>query len=284
MKLRYFGATAALLGILAGSFFAFRAELPAPDPRSSLPNDVVFRRGSRLLKDGGLTPGPVTTLGDSDKLAATPALKALGMIPFELKPAPVVIDLGLIREPGVPAPDVVEYHRTGRSILVGAAGADASVEMWLHELSHARMAGARPKGPLARRLIDAVEEGVADYFAASLAHNPLLGTPSRQRDLMHPPRVGGSEWATLAFDGFDTHRMGWVLAAKLYEVAPMGGSLLHDAVACLDGESQLGVVADSPAAAIGALLEACPQQGRSRLSRIFQSWLPPELFTVEVPT
>jgi hypothetical protein len=284
MKAQYWAVTAALFGMVAGSFFAFRAQQRAPEPHSSSPNDAMFRRGSRLLKSGGLQPGPVTTPGDSDKLAATPALKALAMVPFELKPAPVVIDLGLLREPGVAAPAVVEYHRVGRSILVGAAGADASVELWLHELSHARMAGARPKGPLARRLIDAVEEGVADYFAASLAHNPLLGTRSRPRDLMRPPRVGASEWATLAFDGFDTHRMGWVLAAKLYEVAPMGGSLLHDAVACLDGESELGAVADSPAAAIGALLEACPQQGRSRLSRILQSWLPPELFTIEVPT
>jgi hypothetical protein len=284
LKLRSWAIAAALSGGLAGSFFAFRAGPRAPKSSLAPPGDAIFRRGSQLSKDGAIAPGPVTVLGDSDKRVAAPALKALGMVPFSLKPASVIIDLGLLRAPGVSAPDVIEYHREGRAILVGAAGGDASVEMWLHELAHARMAGARPKGALAGRLIDAVEEGVADYFAASIAHNALLGTPSRRRDLMHPPRVGPSEWASLDFDGFDTKRMGWVLAAKFYELQPMGDSLLYDAVACLDGESELGVAADSPGAAIAALLEACPQQGRPRLQRIFQSWLPPELLRSEVPT
>lgn len=284
MRARSWGIVLALLGSLAGWFLAFRAEQRSSAPVLASPTDAVFRRGSRLLKGGGLSPGPLTTLGNGDKQATTPALRALGMLPFSLKPAPVVIDLGVLREPGVAAPDIVEYHPGGRSILVGTAGADASVEMWLHELGHARLAGARPKGALARRLIDAVEEGVADYLAASVARNALLGTPSRRRDLMRPPRVGHGEWATLAFDGFDTHRMGWVLAAKLYELQPMGDSLLHDAVACLDGDSELATAGDTPAAAIAALLDACPEQGRPRLQRVLQSWLPPELFSVEVPT
>jgi hypothetical protein len=274
----------ALLGCLAGWFVGFRDEQRTSARPLSSPNDAIFRRGSRLLKDGGLSPGPLTILGPGDEQATMPALRALRMLPFSLKPAPVVIDLGVLREPGVGAPDIVEYHPRARSILVGAAGAAASVEMWLHELGHARMAGARPKGALARRLIDAVEEGVADYLAASVAHNAVLGTPSRRRDLMHPPHVGPGEWATLAFDGFDTRRMGWVLAAKLYELQPMGDSLLHDAVACLDGDSALATAGDSPAAAIAALLDACPEQGRPRLQRVLQGWLPPQLFHVEVPT
>jgi hypothetical protein len=284
VKLRSWLIAAALLGILAGSLFAFRAKQRPPESQPPALGSAIFRRGSQLLKDGRLVPGPVTVIGDSDQQVVAPALEALGMMPVPLKPSPVIIDLGLLRATGASAPDVIEYHPGGRAILVGAAGASASVEMWLHELAHARMAGARPKGALARRLIDAVEEGVADYLAASIAHNALLGTPSRRRDLMHPPRVGPGEWASLEVEGFDTRRMGWVLAAKFYELQPMGDSLLYDAVACLDGESELGTASDSPAAAIAALLEACPQQGRPRLARIFQSWLPPALLGSEVPT
>lgn len=284
MKLRSWLIAAALLGTFAGSFFAFRARQRPAESQSSSPGSAVFRRGSQLLKDGALAPGPVTVIGDGDQQVVAPALKALGMMPVPLKPASVIIDLGLLREPGASVPDVIEYHRDGRAILVGAAGASASVETWLHELARARMAGARPKGALARRLIDAVEAGVADYLAASIAHNALLGTSSRRRDLMHPPRVSPSEWASLEFQGFDTQRMGWVLAAKFYELQPMGDSLLYDAVACLDGDSELGTASDSAAGAIAALLEACPQQGRPRLERIFQSWLPPALLSSEVPT
>jgi hypothetical protein len=284
MKLRTWLIAAALLGIFVGSFFAFRARQRTPESRLPPPDDAIFRRGSQLLKDGGLAPGPVTVVGDSDQPVVAPALEALGMLPVPLKPLPAIIDLGLLRESGVSGPEVIEYHPRGRAILVGAAGATASVEMWLHELAHARLAGARPKGALARRLIDAVEEGVADYLAASVAHNAVLGTPARRRDLMHPPRVGPGEWASIEVDGFDTQRMGWVLAAKFYELQPMGDSLLYDAVACLDGESELRTAADSPAAAIAALLEACPVQGRPRLERILQGWLPPALFSAEVPT
>jgi hypothetical protein len=208
----------------------------------------------------------------------------LALIPADLQPPRLLIELEPRPEPGVRAVDGVEYHQPSGSLLLGAGGISAGSELWLHEAAHARMAGARPRGALARRLVGAIEEGFADYFAAALSGQPKLGAAPRQRDLQAPPRVGESEWASLAFDGFDRHRMGWALAARLYQLDPSGGSLLRDAVACLDGDSELGSAGDSPAAVIAALLSACPEQGRPRLARVLGDWLPRELTPSEVPT
>ena len=71
--------------------------------------------------------------------------------------------------------------------------------------------------------------------------------------------------------------MGWLLAAELYRLDPKAGELLEDVVACLDQDSDLKSVADSPAAAIHALLSACPERSRPRISRAFANWLPPQL-------
>jgi hypothetical protein len=201
-----------------------------------------------------------------------------------LRPERLLLELEPQVDSGVAAFQGVEYHRDSSSLLVGSAGLDAAAELWLHEAAHVRMAGARPQGAVARRLIGAVEAGFADYFAATVAGQPKLGAPPRQRDLQAPPRIGEREWSSLAFDGFDQEHMGWALAARLYELDPAGGSLLRDVVACLDGDSELAFADDTPAAAIAALLGACPEQGRPRLARVLQDWLPHEHHPPEVPT
>jgi hypothetical protein len=202
---------------------------------------------------------------------------ALASLPPDLRPLKPRLDVSTSREG-------LEYDRASGAIFVGAGGLEAERGVWLHELAHARLAGARPKGALALRFTDAIEEGVADYFAAALGRNAVLGSGAAARDLRAPPRIGASEWASLAFPGFDTHRMGWALASRFYEADPAGGSLLRDLVACLDGPSSLGVASDSPASVIAALLEACPVAGRARIAAVLAAWLPPELYSVEIPT
>lgn len=211
------------------------------------------------------------------ELASRHADAALASLPVDLRPERPRIELA-------PQTAGLQYDRASQSILVGEGGAEAERSVWLHELAHARLSGARPKGALALRFTDAIEEGVADYFAAALGQNPVLGSGPSARDLRKPPKIGDSEWASLAFPGFDTHRMGWALASRLYEADPGGGSLLRDLVACLDGDSALGVAAESPASVVQALLEACPVAGRARIAGVLAAWLPPELYSVEIPT
>jgi hypothetical protein len=269
----------AALGIVAVSV--------AARPRGKVLSEVTgitlaLRSGSRLLPDGSLEPGQPAASGDFSGVVAR-AERAFMAIPSEVRPRRPVLDFEPRYAPGVTAIDSIEYHRAARSIVIGENGAQAGSEMWLHEFAHVRLAGARPKGELARRFTDAIEEGFADYFAAVIAKTPLLGDGPHRRDLRTPPRIGPSEWASLAFRGFDTHRMGWGLAARLYALEPEGGDLLRDVVASFDGESAVGVASDNPAAVIRALLRACPAKSRARLSRVLQSWLPSEIFPVEIP-
>ncbi len=245
---------------------------------------LALREGSRLLADGRLQPGRPATYGVFAAEVAERAGAALALVPSELRPALAQIDFGLTYANGVAPVHGLEYQRDSRSIVVGDGALETNRSVWLHELAHARVAGARPSGELALRLATAIEEGVADYFAAAVGKSPVLGAGEAQRDLRSPPRVGPSEWASLAFSGFDAHRMGWLLAAKLYARDPEGGSLLRDAVACLDGESTLSSAAESPAAVVDAFLAACPAQGRARLAAVLADWLPLELHSPEIPT
>jgi hypothetical protein len=276
-------AVPALLGAVVGGLIARRGVAPTP-PSLVADDRIVVRSGSRLLRDGQLAPGGPAVASAARERAQRRARETLALIPVDLRPTRLLLDLEPGREPGVTAVDGLEYHQGSGSLLLGAAGITAGNELWLHEAAHVRMAGARPRGPLAGRLIGAIEEGFADYFAAALSGQTKLGAAPRQRDLQAPPRIGESEWASLAFDGFDRHRMGWALAARLYQLDANGGSLLRDVVACLDGDSELGSADDSPVAVIAALLSACPEPGRPRLARVLWDWLPRELTSNEIPT
>jgi hypothetical protein len=165
------------------------------------------------------------------------------------------------------------------------AGADAGA--WAHEIAHLAAHGPRPRSVAARRLAAAIDEGVADYFAAALTESPLVGRDLGQpRDLRRPPMLPESDWAMLARDDFDPHRFGWKLAALLWSAEPSAGPLLEDCVRCLSG----GVLAgrESPAAVLGAL-SSCSERSRALLAEVLRSWAPAELFpaspvhTQEVP-
>lgn len=212
----------------------------------------------------------------STELARRNADAALASLPADLRPPTPRLQPA---EHGVG----VQYERASGAIWVGAGGAESERSVWLHELAHVRLVGARPREPLALRLTEAIEAGIADYFAATLGNAPVLGSGPHARDLRKPPRLSSGEWARLARPGFDTERVGWALASLFYESDPSGGSLLRDLVACLDGDSSLGL-ADSPATAIAALLEGCPVAGRPRVAALLAAWLPPELYSVEIPT
>lgn len=271
----------ALVGVSLGAGASWLRERSVPVV--AVPG-LSVREGSRLLADGRLEAGKVARVGAMAARAAERAGDALSTIPSELRPVVVTLDVTPSYAAGAPRVSLLEYVRGSRSIVVGDAGLEASRAVWLHELAHVRAAGSRPNGPLGLRLLGAIDEGVADYFAAVISGDPVLGHGPAQRDLRDPPRVTASEWASLAFAGFDTHRLGWGLAAHLYAEDARGGSLLRDAIACLDGEGALAQAPDSPAAVVAAFLSECPAAGRARLAKILSQWLPPELLSREIPT
>lgn len=204
--------------------------------------------------------------------------RALSQVPTELTPTDLRLD------EHTPAHAAVEFDFSSGALLLGPGAEDLPNSVWLHELGHARMRGARPHGVLGGRLFRAIDEGAADYFAACVSGIPRLGDASELRDLTAPPAVAASEWATLALpNGFDAHRMGWALAARLYAAEPRRGPLLDALVACLDGNSGLDKAADTPAATVQALLEACPANARDRISQILTAWLPAALSTPGSP-
>jgi hypothetical protein len=204
--------------------------------------------------------------------------QALSRVPAELAPAALQVEVQRHERAAR-----VQFDATSGSLLAGPGAEALPASVWLHELGHARMRGARPSGVLGRRLIQAIDEGAADYFAASISGSPRLGDASELRDLTAPPHVAASEWAALALPSFDPHRMGWALAARLYALEPQRGPLLDALVACLDGESELERAADTPSASVQALLQACPASARERISQVLAEWLPAALSNPESP-
>lgn len=265
-------AVAAVLLVLGRSSYAHGQRTPSIDAR------VRVRASSRLLADGTLEPGEMLAQSTFAWLPEVQrASTALAAIPGQFAPSEVTLELNSRRAPGVPPLLGVECHRETGALLLGATAHLLPQNVWLHELAHVRLHGARPRAILAQRMLTALEEGVADDYAAVLGGSPVLGFGAEQRDLQQPPNVGPSDWASLALPNFDPHRLGWALASALYAAEPRAGVLLEEAIACLDGSGPLRD-ADSPASAIASLLQSCPESGRARFETLLSDWLPPAFF------
>ena len=274
---------------LAGSVFGFVALLvtvggsshqvgePALDPR------LNARASSRLSADGSLEPGAAVTRGTLASLPeAQQAAAALALIPDAFAPRTVLLELDPSLAPGVPTISGIECHGQSGALLLGSSAHRLPKSVWLHELAHVRLHGARPQAVLAKRVITALEEGIADDYAAVLGGSPVLGSDGEERDLRQPPNVGPSDWASLAFPNFDPHRLGWALGAALFAAEPRAGALLEGALACLDGPGPLRD-ADSPVSAITSLLQSCPEPGRERFQALLRCWLPPAFLNESSP-
>jgi hypothetical protein len=162
----------------------------------------------------------------------------------------------------------------GTLVLSRTGSSDGVV---LHELAHLAAHGSRPRARAARRLAAAIDEGVADYFAAALTGSPRIGPPDgRVRDLSELPPFSDAEWALLALDAFEPHRFGHRLAALLWQAEPFAGALLEDFVTCLASSALDG--AETPGALLGALERSCPARSQPRIAALLRSYAPEELF------
>jgi hypothetical protein len=219
--------------------------------------------------------------GDSDVYRG--AVSALERVPRPLLPPKLLLHVDPSFPGGGPLVSDLEVHRGTGELLVTRAYArtpayDAD-SVWLHEVGHVLSLGARPRGELGRRLLSAVEEGFADYFAAASTGSPRVGAEGREiRDLTAPPRIGGSEWASLALSGaFDAHRFGWLFAAELHRAEPLAGPLLEDVLRALACTEAWPADAETPREAMRELVRRCPARSRERLDGAISRWMPREL-------
>jgi hypothetical protein len=264
------------LVLIAALGFGLAASSRArPTPTTSTAR-VALRSGSRLLANGELEPGQL-----SDAAVLRRVRDVLDGVPTRLAPERVVLDWEPSVAPGVPRVRGIEFHTQSGSLLLSSSAPDLSREAWLHELGHVRMQGARPRTPLARRLLQAIEEGFADYYAAAVAGTPRVAAEGEARDLSQPPRTDETDWMRLTLESFEPHRLGWALASELYRREARAGALLEDAVACLDGPSPLDRLPESAAAAVRGLLAECPERSRDSLSQALGAWLPAEISASE---
>lgn len=148
--------------------------------------------------------------------------------------------------------------------------------VWLHELAHVQAMGRRPEEPIAQRLVRAVEEGAADYYAASLTGSTTLGVVEgrAQRDLSLGVTLQPTDWAALALGAADPHRFGWSLASELWRSLGAEPTVARD---LLRGLSELQPESRRGARVLAALVAAVPERSRRTIDAALQRWLPNEL-------
>jgi hypothetical protein len=234
--------------------------------------------GSRLRSDGGID------LGERVACSSVPSLfaglgRALERAPEHLRPLRVTLHLRPELPRDAPPVSGVEVHRPSGSLLLGNEAEVPTPSIWLHELAHLRMSGTRPRGALAARLFRALEEGVADYYAALLSGSSRIGAAAEERDLAHPPVLGASHWAKLAVPrAFDDHDFGWNLASRLFREAPRDLALLQDLVTALAVNDPWPATAETPQASLAEFVRRCPPRSRDAIQRLLASWVPSEIY------
>lgn len=240
---------------------------------------LTIYQGSVVTADHQLRPG---SKAECMEAGLAPLLFALELLPAKTRPERVLVHTNLKFAAGAPPLTGVVYHRPSKAFLVGTGQTSfLSETIWLHELAHAAMHGARPEGRLGGALIGAFEEGVADYFAAALSGSARVGSTGggELRDLSQPGSTPASEWAALAVPGaFSTHRFGKSLGAALFQLHPTPGTLLLDLIACLKSE-QPWLSSDLPNAVLREFVGRCAVRSRSALESVLTHWIPSELYS-----
>lgn len=259
--------------LLAAGFFV--ANSRASDRPTAAESEACRARGAGKLASPRLElraragvlrcdeDGPATrAFVGADRLIAS--------LPPALRPGLVLVELR-------PSGSKLEAVPERSSLIISERYAAADPGTWLHEIAHLSAHGPRPRSLAARRVAAAIDEGVADYFAAALSRSPQVGSGvGEERDLRRPPPLRAEAWAMLALADFDPHRFGWALAALLWKAEPHAGALLEDCVRCLSGGALAN--AESPAAVLSALSRTCPERSRERLAVALRGWAPAELF------
>ena len=248
---------------------------------------VEVRMRSRLRADGVLESGKSVSCDQSAHAARviSAAHDALALVPDRLRPERVTVHL----EPALPSGSAplgsLEYHADSATLFArreDIAELDSSV--WLHELGHLRARGTRPRSRIEQRIFAVIEEGAADYYAATIRGDARLSSPEGTRDLNRPPGVPPEFWVTLLAPAFDPHPLGWEFAAALWRIEENPGPLLHDLIEGLSAQVERADLPDGTAATPAAVARSftlrCPARSRQviagALARAFGVPLEPE--------
>jgi hypothetical protein len=233
---------------------------------------IELHTGSRLRADGVLETGARVGCDHSRTAARVivSANAALQLAPHHLRPERVAVHI----DPALPSasatPGPLETHEESASLFARSAGAanlDASI--WLHEFAHLQARGARPRGRIERRIYGAIEEGVADYYAAVIGGDARLSAEQGGRDLERPSGVPAEYWVTLLAPVFDPHPFGWELGAALWKLEPKPGPLLEDLLAALSARTEATEPAagePTPARVARSFVLRCPLRSRAAIT------------------
>jgi hypothetical protein len=244
----------------------------ATDGPRTAPIDLYS--GSRLRSDGMLEAGKRVGCSESSRSAraTVAAREALLLVPHHLRPQTVRVHLDPALPSGAVPIATLETHTESASLFARSSGAaDLDPSVWLHEFAHLRARGTRPHGRIERRIYAAIEEGVADYYAAVIRGSPRLSGEDGARDLERPPRVPAEYWVTLLNPVFDPHPFGWELAAALWRIDSKPGPLLDDLVEGLSADSAAndlpGGADTTPADVARSFVMRCPARSRRTITQ-----------------
>jgi hypothetical protein len=112
----------------------------------------------------------------------------------------------------------IETHASGVLLAASASRALSDESIVLHELFHVAVSRARPSDAHRARIFQALEEGLADYFAASVTGRSEIGsTDGRETRRLAPRRRATElEWVTTATGQVAPHALGHALATELW--------------------------------------------------------------------
>jgi hypothetical protein len=234
---------------------------------------IELHAGSRLRADGVLETGERVGCNHSRTAARVifSARAALELAPRHLRPGRVPVHIDPALPSGSAPSGPLETHAESASLFARSAGAAAlGPSIWLHEFAHLRARGPRPRGRIERRIYSAIEEGVADYYAAVIGGNARLSAAQGARDLERPPGVPAEYWVTLLAPVFDPHPFGWELGAALWKLEPKPGSLLDDLFEGLSARAGANELAASgettPAKVAHSFTLRCPARSRPAIT------------------
>lgn len=217
-----------------------------------------------ILEGEALSPGKNTGCKNATARQTVDALsRALDELPTSARmPLDVHVDIDV--QAALPV-HTVEAHTSG-ALLVGKAPTDDTI--WLHEIFHTQAGHPTSSDPLVARTLRALEEGSADYFAATFTGTAQVGARDGRevRNLMGPERTDELLWLRFAQGKADSHLLGSMFARELWSERPGSPDVAQALVRCLRNAAR------APLRDVSELSAFCPDSSRPVVERAVARW------------
>jgi hypothetical protein len=221
--------------------------------------------GARLTNDG-VVGGVAAPCADPRVQAFLPTLSAaVERAPERLLRGPVEVYLDPEVTNGAPLREI-ETHASGALLVSSKSPALRDESIVLHELFHVAVARKRPEGARLARVFQALEEGAADYFAASVMGKPEVGSVDGRETRRLTPRRTATEldWVATATGRVGPHALGHLLASELWDAWGPDAHRATLLAECLRAPA-------NAAKSIPEFVQACAEHDRS-FRRPFACW------------